>query len=830
MKLPTAAVALFVATATTTAAFSPAGWGVSQSTAAAVRSNVLDLRPRPFGARAGTHGGLSPFRVSIEEEIEIVNGDTSPALSKDAAFKDGFVPMDAAESALSRKQTRRSAAGYASKYVGQSAASIIYSKLQENGVQCVNGYSGGAILPLLDQFHVDHPRHKMEGAPTPIRWITNSNESSSGHIAEGIAKSSPMGPDGRMQAGVVVATSGPGFTNLITPITDAMCDGVPLVVLAGQAATFAPAAAFQSCPAVEMATPCTKWSYQITNAAEVPFVMDYAFFVARQGRPGPVFIDLPKDIQNQVLTSEGVEEFTAGLAEADDGSFVSLASRQRDGESFHAIRLGDKNLSFEVVGGEGGEAELRAVPVSADPDSPDDMHMDHHCSDVVFKSANPVKVDGTTTTSQTGSLSGGPVMDSLIDLIKISKKPVILAGNGCNEAVPELKKFAEAMQIPVCTTLHALGCFDERHELALNMIGMHGHATPNFLVQECDLLINIGSRFDDRITGTLTTFIPEARKASEEGRGGVVHVDVRRSEHGMQVDPTYFVHSTGKDFLTELNRQMGLDDPDNSKIDNNRVKSNRRNWLKHMKELQAKYPVPVMTYPHVTVTIEGPDGEPVQVSRARMSSQSVVSELNRQIVEAGISDEALFTTGVGIHQMVTAQHITWTQPRQMLSSGSLGTMGVALGYAIGAQLANGKKIVIAVDGDGSFNMTFTELKTVAQHKIPVKILILDNESDMMVEYWQRLFHDERYIAIKNENPDYGKLAGAFGIKSIYCDHADDLPGKLNEFLFEDKGEPVIMHVRVERTPCLPMVCPGKALDDMIHEDKAFEVDEGAAPS
>ena len=173
-----------------------------------------------------------------------------------------------------------------------------------------------------------------------------------------------------------------------------------------------------------------------------------------------------------------------------------------------------------------------------------------------------------------------------------------------------------------------------------------------------------------------------------------------------------------------------------------------------------------------------------------MSSQRVVSELNRKLVESERIDDCLFTTGVGIHQMVTAQHITWTRPRQMLSSGSLGTMGVALGYAIGAQLANSGKIVIAVDGDGSFNMTFTELKTVAQHKIPVKIIILDNETDMMVEYWQRLFHEERYIAVKNENPDYVKLAAAFGIKSVYCDADEDLSEKLDEFLFADVGEPV----------------------------------------
>jgi acetolactate synthase-1/2/3 large subunit len=180
--------------------------------------------------------------------------------------------------------------------------------------------------------------------------------------------------------------------------------------------------------------------------------------------------------------------------------------------------------------------------------------------------------------------------------------------------------------------------------------------------------------------------------------------------------------------------------------------------------------------------------------------------------------------------MVAAQLITWTQPRQMLSSGSLGTMGVSTGFAIGAKLAQVGKTVISVDGDGSFNMTFTELKTIMEQGIPVKILILDNEAQMMVEYWQRLFHDKRYLAVRNTNPDYVVLAQAFGIKSVYCDCEEDLPAKMKEFLFEDPDKPVLFHVRIERTPCLPLVAPGQRLENMILEDEDFEVDPAAAPS
>ena len=180
--------------------------------------------------------------------------------------------------------------------------------------------------------------------------------------------------------------------------------------------------------------------------------------------------------------------------------------------------------------------------------------------------------------------------------------------------------------------------------------------------------------------------------------------------------------------------------------------------------------------------------------------------------------------------MAAAQLVTWTQPRQMLSSGSLGTMGVSLGYCMGAKLANPTKICISIDGDGSFNMTFTELKTVGEEKIPVKLMILDNESQMMVEYWQRLFHDERYIAVRNRSPKYTTLASAFGIKSIYCDNEEELPEKMRQFLCDYDDEPVLFHVRIERTPCLPMVAPGQPLDNMILVDEDFEVDLSAAPS
>mmetsp|Transcript_27738 Transcript_27738/g.39698 ORF Transcript_27738/g.39698 Transcript_27738/m.39698 type:complete len:845 (+) Transcript_27738:76-2610(+) len=716
---------------------------------------------------------------------------------------------------------RAEAERYLRTFQGESGAAVIFSKLVEHGVHTVNGYSGGAVLPLLDQFSTDHPRHG--GEISKIRWITNSNESSSGHVAEGMAKSSTES-DGRLAAGVVVATSGPGVTNLITPLQDAIADGVPLVVLCGQAATNAPPDSFQGAPAVELTSPCTKWSYQIKSAAELPFVMDYAFYVARNGRPGPVFIDLPKDLQTQVLTDElitiYVKQELKDRSETDIDPLVRIQHMPNASESSDVVLLigNDKRgrLPFFV-----GASKIEPVPLSPKMkfSAVDAYRWDHTPSNKIFTKNAHDEEGGASFTSET--------MKTLMDTIQNAQKPMIIAGQGCNDSSDELKKFAEKLQIPVASTLHGLGSFDERHPLALNMVGMHGHPTPNFMAQECDLMICIGSRFDDRITGRLNAFVPEAKKAEAEGRGGIIHVDIRLSEKSKSVSPTFFIHSFARTFLAEANKYLEQQEASNPTNAPNREIV--RPWFNRMKLLQTEFPVRIPGFYPEEIVDEQTGKSAV---RTRMSCQYVVRAMNDHILKKGVMDDCLFTTGVGIHQMVAAQLITWTKPRQMISSGSLGTMGVALGYVIGAKLANGNKICIAVDGDGSFNMTFTELKTIAEFNIPVKILILDNECQMMVEYWQRLFFDGRYIAVHNQqNPEYTKLAEAFGIKSIYCDCEEDLDAKMDEFLFSDPNEPVLFHVRVERTPCLPLVAPGQALNDMILIDDQYqEVDKAVAPS
>ena len=818
MKLSTAVAVLLLTS--TVDAFAPSINGISTRKVVESQNDLIQARGRQY---------LSPFQRSMDLAMNpkvMVNGEQSAVSLSEEVVAAGLKDLET-RATTSIQSKLQDVASYVAKYKGQSGAAVIYSKLQEYGVDVVNGYSGGAILPLLDQFHEDHPRHKEDGAPKPIRWITNSNESSAGHIAEGIAKSSPLNPkDNKPIAGVIVATSGPGVTNLITPLQDAICDGVPLVVLCGQAATTAPADAFQFAPAVDLTKPCTKWSYQIKSAAEVPFIMDYAFYVARNGRPGPVFIDLPKDLQNQVIDDEAIESFTnsmsvknssfptKGIEEDEDTGAVRLMQKPRvNGNIEHAIHLGhfDQGIMFDVD--KDGSTLEAVINVDAD-DEESEFQMDHLTSENVFYK------NGDSVSFETGSSA----VADMIDLISQAEKPVIIAGNGCNDSADELKQFAEAFQIPVATTLHSLGCFDERHNLALNMVGMHGHPTPNFMVQESDLIICIGSRFDDRITGRMSDFLPEAKKAAKEGRGGIIHVDIRLSQNARQVEPDFFVHSTGKTFLQTLNKETET---------RGKIETNTSAWIKNMKKLQKEYPITIPQFPTEEISTTDENGNLLKASRTRMSAQSVTTMLNKLILDAGVMDDCIFSTGVGIHQMVAAQLVTWTQPRQMLSSGSLGTMGVALGYCIGAKLANGEKMCIAIDGDGSFNMTFTELKTVAEQGIPVKIMILDNESQMMVEYWQRLFHQSRFLAVTNtKNPNYSTLADAFGIKNLYCDAEEDLEETMKKFLFEDPDKPVLFHVRIERTPCLPLVAPGQPLDDMILEDESScgGFDACAAPS
>ncbi|ESO98259.1 hypothetical protein LOTGIDRAFT_114388 [Lottia gigantea] len=588
------------------------------------------------------------------------------------------------------------------KYNGKTGAQIVYQKLVECGVTLACGISGGNILDLIDTFHSDH----HQSSP-PINFITNSNEANGGFVCEGYAKACG-------KPAVCVVTSGPGLTNLITPLQDAYCDGVPFIAISGQSRTNAQPEAFQCVDAIALTKPCTKWNHKIGSVREIPMILDYAFHIAQTGRPGPVHIDFPKNFQSEVYSSNDCNV---------------------------------KHNNFEDFAND----NITALPL-----------LDH------------------------GQLN------NIVKLINMSECPIVCVGQGAIECQHELVDFITKTNIPVTTTVHAMGVFDERHPLALKMLGMHGHPTPNIMIQKADLILAIGSRFDDRITGAHDMFAPVAKAAQRFGNGGLVHVDIRPGEKNKIVKVNEFVNSDCKTFLRAINR-MGL-----------KFKG-REKWLKLKFALEKAYPIIVPSY-----------------SNGRLSTQKLIVELDKQI--DGIREKCLFSTGVGCHQMITAQLIRWTAPRSILTSGSLGTMGVAVGYAIGAKIAHPDKIVIAIDGDGSFNMTNTELKTIMDLQLPVKIIVVNNSSEMMVVYWQKLLYNRRTISTEFANCDYNKLAEAYGIHNLYCDNERDLAGQLRE-LIQYKG-PVLLNVVVEKTPCLPLVLPGKALDDMILYDNDFPGFEG----
>lgn len=581
------------------------------------------------------------------------------------------------------------------QFSGLTGGRILHDALVENGVDYVFGYSGGANLPILDQFN-----------ESPIRFVNNRSEQCCGHSAEGYARSS-----GRV--GVVLTTSGPGLTNIITPLQDARGDSTPMVALSGQVPKAAVGTdAFQECLAVEITKPCTKWSYQIKSVEEIRSVVHEAFRVASSGKPGPVHLDLPKDVMTAVLR--------------------------------------------------GASLPLPRQPPPRDIDQ--------------------------------GALA------EVARLLKIAKKPIFYVGQGAVDAPKELLALTEKANVPVTTTLHAMGVFSEHHPLSMHMLGMHGAAYANYAIQEADLIVAIGSRFDDRTTGVLNKYAPEARKAHLEGRGGLIHFDIEPSQIGRVINPTVAVVGDCKLAMTQLTPMVEFQD--------------RADWIKRCTELKRDFAFAYTPAPN-----------------GGIKTQQAIEALYKGL--APQEDKLVVSTGVGNHQMMACQFMRWTTGRSIITSGSLGTMGFGLPAAIGAQVANPDKIVLLVDGDGSFNMTLNDLGTVKEHNLPIKIAIMNDGRQQMVHVWQKLFFDNRLVATNNVNPDYVMLGESYGIESFSCSHVDELPAAIKRFV--DAKGPVLIDFRCIPDICLPMVAPGKGLDEMfLPGDIQLEGEapkmEGLAPS
>jgi len=531
-------------------------------------------------------------------------------------------------------------------------------------------------------------------------------------MAEGYARASG-------KPGVVIVTSGPGATNVITPMQDALSDGTPLVVFTGQVVTSAIGSdAFQEADVIGISRACTKWNVMVKDVAEMPKRIREAFEIATSGRPGPVLVDLPKDVQAAILR----HPIPTASTLPSHPSAASLAARD----------LGKKQLDA--------------------------------------------------------------VIQRVARLVNMAKKPIIYAGQGMI-AIPEgprlLKQLADKASIPVTTTVQGLGGFDELDEKSLHMLGMHGSPYANMAMQEADLIIALGARFDDRVTGSIAKFAPQAKAAAAEQRGGIVHFEIMPKNINKVVQATEAVEG---DVNTNLSLLLPHIDP----------KSSRPEWFSQIADWKIRFPF--------AYEKETPDG--------LIKPQSVIEKLS--ILTDPIKDRTIITTGVGQHQMWAAQHFRWRYPRTMITSGGLGTMGYGLPAAIGAKVARPDALVIDIDGDASFNMTLTELSTAAQFNIGVKIIILNNEEQGMVTQWQSLFYEDRFAHTHQKNPDFVKLGDAMGVQSRRCIAPGDVDASL-KWLIESEGPALLEVVTDKKVPVLPMVPAGKALHEfLVYDEGEFE--------
>ena len=527
-------------------------------------------------------------------------------------------------------------------------------------------------------------------------------------MAEGYARASG-------KVGVVLVTSGPGATNVVTPLQDALMDGTPMVVFCGQVPTnLIGSDAFQEADTIGITRACTKWNVLVRDTAELPRRINEAFEIAMTGRPGPVLVDLPKDVTGGVLS--------------------------------------------------------RPIPVSSTlPTHP---------------SAATIAARELSRRQQEASIKRSA------DLINISKKPVIYAGQGM-VSTPDgpklLKELADKASIPVTTTLQGLGAFDELDDKSLHMLGMHGSAYANMAIQEADVIIALGARFDDRITGNLSKFAPAAKAAAAEGRGGIIHFEIMPKNINKVVQATEAVEG---DVITNL-AQL---------IPHINACPERPEWFGQISDWKQRFP---WAYEK-----EGVNG--------LIKPQTVMATLSK--LTEPMKQNTVITTGVGQHQMWAAQHYRWRHPRTMITSGGLGTMGYGLPAAIGAKVARPDALVIDIDGDASFSMTLTELSTAAEFNIGVKIVVLNNEEQGMVTQWQTLFFEDRFSHTHQKNADFVKLGHAMGIQADRVARPDELEKKL-KWLLETDGPALLEVVTDQKVPVLPMVPSGCALHEFLVYDE-----------
>lgn len=563
----------------------------------------------------------------------------------------------------------------------RTGAQIIWESLTQEGVDVVFGYPGGAILPAYDAM-TQYPH---------IHHVLVRHEQGATHMADGYARATG-------KVGVAIATSGPGATNMVTGLATALMDSSPIVCITGQVPTAAIGSdAFQETDVTGVTLPVTKHNYLVTDVQELAQTIHEAFHIARTGRPGPVLIDIPKDVQNATC-------------------------------------------DYEPFSG-----EMRLPGYRPDPGlNPDQLHQ-------------------------------------TLDLIRNARRPLILAGHGVMmaNAERELIEFAERARVPVAQTLLGLGNFPASHPLCLGMMGMHGEAFVNRAIQEADLLLAFGMRFDDRVTGNLKTYARNAKK---------IHVDIDASEIGKNVEVDVGIVGDLKAVLEAVNAHLMVCDSSE--------------WMEQIDEWRDD------TH---TRDIARWDGG------GKLYAAHVMYDLWKET-----NGEAIVVTDVGQHQMWEAQYYRHEQPRSLITSGGLGTMGFALPAAIGATFGRPDAEVWAIAGDGGFQMTLCELATVMQEQRPVKIAIINNAFLGMVRQWQEFFYEERYAATPMWSPDFIKLADAYGMPALRVTQRDEIPGAVAQAQATDG--PFLIEFVVEKDEIVyPMVPTGADLDKMIRRPASSQM-------
>ncbi len=560
-----------------------------------------------------------------------------------------------------------------------TGAEIFVRSLVEEGVEVVFGYPGGAVIGIYDALH----------NITDIKHILCRHEQGATHAAEGFAKATG-------KVGVALVTSGPGATNTVTGIADAMMDSVPIVVFTGQVSIpLIGNDAFQEADIVGITRPITKHNYLVKDVNDLTRIVKEAFYIARTGRPGPVLVDLPKDVMAHKTIFEYPKE-------------------------------------------------------------------------VSIRGYNPT-VDGHAKQ-----------MKKAMELINASKRPVLYVGGGTisSNAAPELRQLAEKLQCPVTTTLQGMGAFPENNHLSMGMLGMHGTWYSNMAVNYCDLLIAVGSRFDDRVTGKVEGFAPEAKK---------IHIDIDPSAISKNVQVDVPIVGDVKRVLKKL--LEGVHQLDT------------RDWLSTIDEWKKEHPL-----------------------RYKMT-ESIRPQYVIQKIGELTKGDAIIVTDVGQHQMWIAQFFQWMHPRTMITSGGLGTMGFSLPASMGVAFGRKDFPVVSISGDGGIQMNIQELATIAQNKLPIKIFIMRNGFLGMVRQWQELFWRHRYSHVEITSPDFVKVGEAYGIPSLRVTKSSDVENTLKQ-VFQHRDGPVLVEFVVEpEDNVYPMIPAAQTVNEIIDNPEPVSMSE-----